>query len=343
MNGGDVKDNIIDYQSIFIELKKKILTSQLKALRTVNKELVMLYWEIGNTILQNQSQKGWGAKIIDTLSKDLREAFPNMKGFSIRNLKYMRQFAYNYPNISIVQEVLAQLPWYHNITLIQKIKDENVRQWYIEKTIENGWSRTVLVHQIELDLYNRNNNKKITNFTKTLISPQSELAIATLKDPYIFDFLTLSEKAKEKDIEEQLVKHITKFLLELGTGFSFVGNQYKLEVGNKEYYIDLLFYHLKLKCYFVIELKSVAFKPEFAGKLNFYLSAVDDLVKSNTDHPTIGLILCKTKDKVEAEYSLRDIHKPMGISEYQITKNIPKELKTKLPTIEEIEEQLESE
>ncbi len=338
-----MKDNIIDYQSIFIELKKKILTSQLKALRTVNKELVMLYWEIGNTILQNQSQKGWGAKIIDTLSKDLREAFPNMKGFSIRNLKYMRQFAYNYPNISIVQEVLAQLPWYHNITLIQKIKDENVRQWYIEKTIENGWSRTVLVHQIELDLYNRNNNKKITNFTKTLISPQSELAIATLKDPYIFDFLTLSEKAKEKDIEEQLVKHITKFLLELGTGFSFVGNQYKLEVGNKEYYIDLLFYHLKLKCYFVIELKSVAFKPEFAGKLNFYLSAVDDLVKSNTDHPTIGLILCKTKDKVEAEYSLRDIHKPMGISEYQITKNIPKELKTKLPTIEEIEEQLESE
>ncbi len=338
-----MKDNIIDYQSIFIELKKKILTSQLKALRTVNKELVMLYWEIGNTILQNQSQKGWGAKIIDTLSKDLREAFPNMKGFSIRNLKYMRQFAYNYPNITIVQEVLAQLPWYHNITLIQKIKDENVRQWYIEKTIENGWSRTVLVHQIELDLYNRNNNKKITNFTKTLISPQSELAIATLKDPYIFDFLTLSEKAKEKDIEEQLVKHITKFLLELGTGFSFVGNQYKLEVGNKEYYIDLLFYHLKLKCYFVIELKSVAFKPEFAGKLNFYLSAVDDLVKSNTDHPTIGLILCKTKDKVEAEYSLRDIHKPMGISEYQITKNIPKELKTKLPTIEEIEEQLESE
>ncbi len=338
-----MKDNIIDYQSIFIELKKKILTSQLKALRTVNKELVMLYWEIGNTILQNQSQKGWGAKIIDTLSKDLREAFPDMKGFSIRNLKYMRQFAYNYPNITIVQEVLAQLPWYHNITLIQKIKDENVRQWYIEKTIENGWSRTVLVHQIELDLYNRNNNKKITNFTKTLISPQSELAIATLKDPYIFDFLTLSEKAKEKDIEEQLVKHITKFLLELGTGFSFVGNQYKLEVGNKEYYIDLLFYHLKLKCYFVIELKSVAFKPEFAGKLNFYLSAVDDLVKSNTDHPTIGLILCKTKDKVEAEYSLRDIHKPMGISEYQITKNIPKELKTKLPTIEEIEEQLESE
>ena len=168
MNGGDVKDNIIDYQSIFIELKKKILTSQLKALRAVNKELVMLYWEIGNTILQNQSQKGWGAKIIDILSKDLREAFPNMKGFSIRNLKYMRQFAYNYPNITIVQEVLAQLPWYHNITLIQKIKDENVRQWYIEKTIENGWSRTVLVHQIELDLYNRNNNKKITNFTKLI-------------------------------------------------------------------------------------------------------------------------------------------------------------------------------
>lgn len=334
---------IIDYQSIFLELKKKVLVSQSKAIQVVNKELVLLYWEIGNTILQNQSQKGWGAKIIDNLSQDFKKSFPQMKGFSIRNLKYMRQFASSYPNIQIVQEVLAQLSWYHNITLIQKIKDEKIRQWYIDKTIENGWSQTVLVHQIESDLYNRSDKKKITNFSKTLLHPQSELATQTLKDPYIFDFLILGEKAKERNIEEQLVKHISKFLLELGTGFAFVGNQYKLEVGNKEYYIDLLFYHLKLQCYFVIELKTVAFKPEFAGKLNFYLSAVDDLIKSNNDNPTIGLILCKTKDKVEAEYSLRDIHKPIGISEYQITKNIPKALKSKLPSIEEIEEQLEDE
>jgi predicted nuclease of restriction endonuclease-like (RecB) superfamily len=303
----------------------------------------VLYWEIGNTILQNQSQKGWGAKIIDSLSNDLRKSFPKMKGFSIRNLKYMRQFAVTYPDKTFVQEVLAQLSWYHNITLIQKIKDENIRKWYIGKTIENGWSQAVLVHQIESDLYTRSDSKKITNFSKTLVSPQSEIATEALKDPYIFDFLMLSEKAKERDIEEQLVKHITKFLLELGTGFAFVGNQYKLEVSGKEYFIDLLFYHLKLRCYFVIELKNVEFKPEFAGKLNFYLSAVDDLIKSDTDNPTIGLILCKTKDRVEAEYSLRDINKPIGISEYQITKSIPQELKSKLPTIEEIEEQLEDE
>jgi len=334
---------VVDYKSIFFDLKEKVVRSQQKAIQSVNKELVILYWEIGNVILQHQSQQGWGSKIVDSLSNDFKKSFPAMKGFSVRNLKYMRQFASTYPDLEFVQEVLAQLSWYHNITLIQKIKDKNIRQWYIGKTIENGWSQTVLVHQIELDLHGRSDNKKITNFDKTLVSPQSELAQQTLKDPYIFDFLMLNEKAKEKDIEEQLVQHITKFLLELGAGFAFIGNQYKLEIGNKEYYIDLLFYHLKLKCYFVIELKSVAFKPEFAGKLNFYLSAVDDLIKSDTDHPTIGLILCKTKDKIEAEYSLRDINKPIGISEYKITKSIPKELKSKLPTIKEIEEQLENE
>ena len=335
--------NVVDYKSIFSELKEKIVHSQQHAVQIVNKELVLLYWEIGQTILKHQSEKGWGAKIIDSLSDDLRKTFPKMKGFSVRNLKYMRQFASVYSDFVFVQEVLAQLSWYHNITIIQKIKDDAQRKWYIAKTIENGWSQTVLVHQIELDLYARSDHKKISNFSKTLVSPHSELAQETLKDPYIFDFLSLSEKAKERDIEEQLVQHITKFLLELGAGFAFIGNQYKLEIGNKEYYIDLLFYHLKLKCYFVIELKSVAFKPEFAGKLNFYLSAVDDLLKSDTDNPTIGLLLCKTKDKIEAEYSLRDINKPIGISEYQITKNIPAELKSKLPTIKEIEEQLENE
>ena len=334
--------NIIDYTSIFSELKEKVFHAQQKAINSVNKELVLLYWDIGNIILKNQSEQGWGAKIIDSLSNDLKKTFPKMKGFSVRNLKYMRQFASTYADISIVQELLAQLSWYHNLTIIQKLKDEDIRLWYIHKTIENGWSQSVLVHQIELDLYARSKKLKITNFTKTLSSPHSELVQEALKDPYIFDFILLSEKAKERDIEEQLVKHITKFLLELGAGFAFVGNQYKIETENKEYFIDLLFYHLKLKCYFVIELKNVEFKPEFAGKLNFYLSAVDDLVKSETDNPTIGLILCKSKDKIEAEYSLRDINKPIGISEYTITKSIPTELKSNLPSIKEIEEQLEN-
>jgi len=335
--------NLVEYASIFSELKEKVFRIQHKAINLVNKELVLLYWDIGCIILKNQSEKGWGSKIIDSLSSDLKKTFPNMKGFSVRNLKYMRQFASSYADILIVQELLAQLSWYHNITLIQKLKDKDIRIWYIYKTIENGWSQSVLVHQIESDLYSRSNTKKITNFQNTLASPHSELVQQTLKDPYIFDFLLLSEKAKEKDIEDQLVKHITKFLLELGSGFAFVGNQYKIQTENKEYFIDLLFYHLKLKCYFVIELKNVEFKPEFAGKLNFYLSAVDDLVKSKTDNPTIGLILCKSKDKIEAEYSLRDINKPIGISEYQITKSIPSEFKSNLPSIKEIEEQLENE
>lgn len=334
--------NIAEYASIFSELKEKVLYAQKRAIISVNKELVLLYWEIGNIILKNQSKQGWGSKIIDSLSKDLKKTFPDMKGFSVRNLKYMRQFAVTYPDISIVQELLAQLSWYHNLTLIQKVKDSNIRQWYIVKTIENGWSQSILLHQIESDLYARSSNKKITNFANTLVSPHSELVKETLKDPYIFDFLLLGEKAQEKDIEKQLVQHITKFLLELGSGFAFVGNQYKIETKNKDYYIDLLFYHLELKCYFVIELKNVAFKPEFAGKLNFYLSAVDDLIKAKDDNPTIGLILCKSKDKIEAEYSLRDINKPIGISEYQITKNIPAELQSKLPSIEIIEEQLEN-
>jgi len=335
-------NSVVEYASLFSELKEKVFQAQRNAISSVNSELVMLYWEIGNIILENQSAQGWGAKIIDSLSSDLKKTFPKMKGFSVRNLKYMRQFASTYTDTAIVQELLAQLSWYHNITLMQKIKDYNTRIWYIYKCIENAWSQSILVHQIESELHTRSTNKKITNFTKTLVSPHSELAQETLKDPYIFDFLLLSEKAKERDIEEQLVKHITKFLLELGSGFAFVGNQYKIETQNKEYFIDLLFYHLKLKCYFVIELKNVEFKPEFAGKLNFYLSAVDDLVKSKTDNPTIGLILCKSKDKIEAEYSLRDINKPIGISEYQITKSIPNELKSDLPSIEEIEEKLEN-
>lgn len=331
-----------DFISFFDEIKNKVFSAQQKAILAVNSELVLLYWEIGNAILQNQTREGWGSKVIDSLSKELNRAFPLMKGFSVRNLKYMRQFASVYTDKQFVQEILAQISWYNNLTLMQKVKDDEVRKWYVVKNIENGWSQAVLVHQIESNLYARSESKKITNFTNTLQPSHSEMAEEVIKDPYIFDFLTLTEKAKEKDIEIQLVKHITEFLLELGVGFAFVGKQYKLEIGDKEYFIDLLFYHLKLRCYFVIELKSVAFKPEFAGKLNFYLSAVDDVIKSDTDNPTIGLILCKSKNKIEAEYALRDINKPIGISEYQITKSLPNDLKSILPSIEEIEENLEN-
>lgn len=331
-----------DFISFFDEIKNKVFSAQQKAILAVNSELVLLYWEIGNAILQNQTREGWGSKVIDSLSKELNRAFPLMKGFSVRNLKYMRQFASVYTDKQFVQEILAQISWYNNLTLMQKVKDDEVRKWYVVKNIENGWSQAVLVHQIESNLYARSESKKITNFTNTLQPSHSEMAEEAIKDPYIFDFLTLTEKAKEKDIEIQLVKHITEFLLELGVGFAFVGKQYKLEIGDKEYFIDLLFYHLKLRCYFVIELKSVAFKPEFAGKLNFYLSAVDDVIKSDTDNPTIGLILCKSKNKIEAEYALRDINKPIGISEYQITKSLPNDLKSILPSIEEIEENLEN-
>ncbi len=330
-----------DFNSFVKELKQKILLSQQQAIKAVNYELVLLYWDIGNSIIQNQKQQGWGAKIVENLSSELKKSFPNMSGFSSRNLKYMRQFADTYQDKTFVQEVLAQLSWYNNLTIMQKIKDESIRNWYIYKNIENGWSQSVLIHQIESNLYERTNNKKLTNFDNTLETSHSEMVQEVLKDPYIFDFLELSEKAKEKDIEAQLVKHITEFLLELGVGFAFVGKQYKIEVANKDYFIDLLFYHLKLRCYFVIELKSVAFKPEFAGKLNFYLSAVDDILKTENDNPTIGLILCKEKNKIEAEYALRDINKPIGISEYQITKSLPNELKSKLPTIEDIEEILD--
>ena len=301
--------------------------------------MVLLYWDIGTQILVRQENEGWGAKIIDRLAADLKKTFPDMKGFSSRNLKYMRKFAENYPDKKFVQEVLAQITWYHNITLLEKVKISIEREWYIYKTIENGWSRDIMVIQIETDLYHRQ-GKGVTNFSRTLPSPQSDLARQTLKDPYIFDFLMLDKDAREREIENQLTYHITRFLLELGTGFAFVGKQYHIEISRKDYYIDLLFYHLKLKCYVVIELKAKEFKPEHAGKLNFYLSAVDDLLKTEDENPSIGIILCKTKDKVLAEYALRDIKKPIGVSEFQLTNAIPEKFKSSLPSIEDLESEL---
>lgn len=333
--------NVINgkYSNFLSDLKTHVASSQYKAARSINKELMLLYHYIGQSILNAQQQEGWGAKIIDQLSKDLRSEFPDMKGFSVRNLKYMRKFAEEYPDLIFVQEVLAQLTWYHNVTLMDKISDKEVRTFYIKNAIEYGWSCNIMVMQIETGLHKRQ-EQAVTNFKAKLPSPQSDLAHYTLKDPYIFDFLSVGQEAHEREIEKGLVEHIEKFLLELGEGFSFVGRQYHLDVGGKDFYIDILFYHLKLRCFVVIELKDGDFKPEYAGKMNFYLSVVDDLVKHPTDEPSIGLILCKSKDNVLAEYTLRDMTKPIGLAEYRLLENLPEKLKTALPTIEELEAEL---
>ncbi|WP_461207607.1 PDDEXK nuclease domain-containing protein [Clostridium sp. DL1XJH146] len=332
---------IDEYKDIFNKIKRNVYSSQEQALRKVNKELIVLYWNIGKVILENQEKEGWGSKFIDRLSKDLKEEFPEMKGFSIRNLKNMRRLALEYPNFEFVQAALAQITWYHNITLIEKVKNREVRNWYINKTIENGWSRNVLVHQIEYKLYERQVlSDKTNNFSEKLPQVQSDMAKETLKDPYIFDFISMTEKINERDIENQLVQKITSFLLELGSGFAFIGNQYKLNVGGEEFYLDLLFYHIKLRCYVIIELKTGKFKPEYAGKLNFYLSAVDDVLKTEEDKPSIGIILCKEKNKLVAEYSLKDMTKPIGVAEYKVLHEIPKELRGSIPTVDEIEENI---
>ena len=327
------------YQNLLADIKQRILSSKLKAVLSVNSEMIFLYWQIGNSIAQKQNEQGWSSGVIPKLAKDLKIEFPTSKGYSERNLSYMLRFAKEYQDVTILQQSVAKLPWGHNILLIEKIKDQIKRFWYVEKCIENNWSRDVLDLQIKSNLIERQ-GKSINNFENTLPKPLSDLANQTLKDPYIFDFLTLDADFRERDVEKQLTHHITKFLLELGKGFSFLGNQYHLEVGDQDYYIDLLFYHIKLKCYIVIELKNTKFKPEYTGKLNFYLSAVDSLIKQESENPTIGILLCKDKNNIEAEFALRDINKPIGISEIQFVEKLPDNLKSALPTIEEIENEL---
>lgn len=332
---------INNYSQTLNNLKEKIRSAQLKATLAVNAELITLYWEIGKTILEKQESEGWGQGVINKLSKDLKTSFPEMKGFSPRNLGYMKKFAETYTEFSILQQAVAKLPWGHNVFLLDKVKTTEERLWYAQKTIEHGWSRNVMVHQIESCLYNRQAiADKTTNFKTTLPAPQSELVHNMIKDPYKLDFLGVGSEAQEREIENALIKHMKDFLLELGVGFAFVGQQYHLEVGDQDFYIDLLFYHLKLRCYVVIELKSVKFQPEFAGKLNFYLSVVDDKLRHPDDKPSIGILLCKGKDNVVAEYALKDVNKPIGISEYTLTQAIPDEIKTDLPTIEELEHEL---
>lgn len=306
----------------------------------MNRELVLLYLSIGRDIIERQERHSWGAKVLEVLSADLRREFPDAKGFSVRNLHYMRKLAGELPEGSIGQQLAAQLPWFHSCTLVEKVKDPAEREWYAQACLEHGWSRNVLSMQIETGLYARR-GASTSNFESTLPKPQSDLARETLKDPYNFEFLAMAEDVHERAIERGLVQHIRNFLLELGQGFSFVGNQYQLTVGGEDFYLDLLFYHLKLRCFVVIELKAGGFKPEYAGKLNFYLSAVDDLLRHPDDQPSIGLVLCRGKNKVVAEYALRGMSQPLGVSEYELTKTLPAELESGLPSIEELEAELE--
>ena len=326
--------NTNEYIQIIERIKSEIREAQYKATVSVNTELIMLYYNIGNTI---NAYKSWGNKFIENLASDIRIAFPGTTGYSVRNLKYMSKFASEYPNKEFVQTVSAQIPWSHNTAILDKVKSIEQREWYIRKTKENGWSLSVLIHQIESSLYERQVlANKVSNYDSKLPFVQSELAIQTMKYPYIFDFIAFREDIVERDIENALVKDITKLLLELGTGFAFVGHQYHLNVGGDDFYVDLLFYNINLKCYVVIELKTGEFKPEYAGQLNFYLSAVDDILKKPEDNPTIGLLLCKSKNNTVAEYSLKDVSKPIGISEYKLTGVLTDEFKTQLPSVEDL-------
>ncbi len=324
------------YGELLGDLKERIRAAQIKAALSVNRELIALYWQIGRAIGERQETHGWGTQVIDRLSADLRHAFPDMRGFSPRNLRYMRTFAAAYPEPDFWQQAAANLPWGHVMRLLDTVPDPGARAWYAQEAVEYGWSRAILTHQIEAKLYERQGQAQ-TNFTRTLPAPQSDLARQVLKDPYNFDFLSLGKEARERDLERELIAHIQEFLLELGVGFAFLGSQYHLEVDGRDYYIDLLFYHMRLRCYVAIDVKMVDFEPEFAGKMNFYLSAVDDLLRHPDDQPSIGLILCKGKSKVVAEYALRGATQPIGVSAYTLTEALPERLQGNLPTVEELE------
>jgi predicted nuclease of restriction endonuclease-like (RecB) superfamily len=332
-----------DYKAFLKEIKSRIASSQIKATIAVNEELLRLYWDLAQMILVKQEASSGGDGLLAQIGTDLKSEFSDMKGFSLTNLKYMKQwYIFWTTQTSISQQVVDQLfkiPWGHHIAIITKIKNSEEAIFYLQKTVENSYSRSVLIHQIENKLYGRE-GKAITNFNMTLPAPNSDLAHQTLKDPYIFDFLNMRVDYDERELESSLVAHVTKFLLELGAGFSYIGRQYKLDVADEEFYIDLLFYHVRLHCYVVVELKTGKFKPEYAGKLSFYVSAVDGILRSEYDNPTIGILICKSKNDTVVEYALRDINKPIGVSEYVLMNSLPNEFKSSLPTIEEIEVEL---
>jgi len=319
------------YPEFIVSLKNRIRSAQVKASVSVNRELILLYWQIGSDVLTRQEREGWGTKVIGRLSSDLIHEFPEMKGFSVRNLKYMRKFAEAWRDSRFVQQVAAQIPWFHHCVILDKVPDLPGREWYIRETIRNGWSRNVLVHQIERGLVNRAGTS-VTNFPATLSSPQSDLALEVVRDPYIFDFLGRSTEVSERELHESLLEKLRDFLVELGIGFAFLGSEYHLEIGDQDFYLDLLFYHTRLHCYIIIELKVGTFVPEFAGKLNFYLSAADDLLRDPTmDQPTIGILLCREKNRVIAEYALRDMAKPMAVSTYHLGQTLPPQFQEQLP------------
>lgn len=330
-----------DYDDFFRNLKERIRSAQVKAALAVNQELVLLYWQIGRDILQRQQDEGWGTKVVDRLAQDLKMEFPEMTGFSPRNLKYMRAFAEAYPDEALVHQLGAQIPWKHNCAILDKLKDPEQRVWYIQKTVEHGWSRNVLMHQIDTDLYSRQGGA-LTNFQAVLPAPQSELAQSLLKSEYNLEFLDLREKAFERDLERALLEHMQKFLLELGVGFAFVGSQYRLDVEGDEFFVDLLFYHLALSCFVVIELKTTDFKPEYSGQINFYVNVIDDKLRRPTDNPTIGIVLCRSKKKAVVEYALRGMSQPISVSTYRTTAALPDEFKAKLPSIEDLQHEIEA-
>ncbi len=356
-----------DYMSFLDELKERIRAAQVKAVLSVSRELINLYWDIGKRIIEKQEETGWGKGVVKQLSADIGHEFPDVRGFSASNIWRMRAFYLAYSrdekklaqavrenekteevaqavrelDCTVMPEVVASVPWGHNVVLVEKVKDVSKRLWYVEQAAINGWSRNVLVHQIETRLYERQAEQvKTTNFSETLPSPHSELMEQAIKDPYIFDFISLRNDAKERDLERALIDRIRDFLLELGTGFAFMGSQYHLVVADQDYYIDLLFYHHGLRCLVAIDLKMGEFIPEHAGKMNFYLSALDDMVKHPNDMPSVGLILCKGKKGIIAEYSLRNLNRPMGVSEYCLTPKLPGNLKEELPSPEELAEAL---
>ena len=325
------------YELFLTDLKQRISTARVQAALAVNKELILLYWEIGRDILQRQEEESWGRKIVTKLAKDLKQEFPEMKGFSRTNLMYMRAFAAAWPDASIVQAALGQITWYHNIALLEKLKDEQQRLWYARQTVMNGWSRNLLVQQVESDLYQRQGDA-VSNFERILPKPQSELAQQIVKDPYNFSFVTVGNDPLERDLEQNLIEHIRDFLLELGTGFAFLGSQYPISVDDKEYRLDLLFYHTHLHCYVVIDLKTREFEPEYAGKMNFYVAAVDHQIRRTGDEPTIGIILCKSKRRTTAEYALYNVSTPIAVS----THRLPEKLQDSLPTPEQLELEMEA-
>ena len=327
-----------DYARLLAAIKARVRAAQIRAVLSANRELLAAYWDIGRMILDRQNAEGWGAKVIDRLSRDLQNEFPGQQGFSPRNLKYMRAFAEAWPEPEFVQQPAAQIPWTHHCMLLDKLSSPADRLWYAAKALEYGWSRPILGLQIESSLHTRQ-GKAVTNFKSTLPPPQSDLAQQMIKDPYVFDFLNLRDLANERAVEEALMAHVEKFLLELGVGFALVGRQVHMEVGDHDFYLDLLFYHFRLRCFVVVDLKARDFTPEAAGKMNFYLSAVDDRFRQPTDQPSIGLILCRAKNRIIAEYALRDLQKPIGVSDYvtKLVNSLPKELQASVPSVKEIE------